>query len=174
LIKRPLFNKPKTPKLVPDQNLRHIHPVVKKMFQNLEIPQVPLAARLRYFSQAWENLTKDQEILSIIEEGYLIPFISEPKQIRVPKNPKVDREQKKLVQKEISEMLKKAAINVCKDQKDQFISTIFLVGKKDEGNRPVINLKQLNTSIPCQHFKMEGLHISNSCYSRGTTCASWI
>ncbi len=36
---------------------------------------------------------------------------------------------------------------------------LVLVGKKDGGNRPVINLKQLNAFVPYQSFKMEGLHL---------------
>ena len=43
--------------------------------------------------------------------------------------------------------------------KDQFVSHLFLVPKKDGEQRPVINLKVLNTFIPYKHFKMEGLHI---------------
>ena len=39
-----------------------------------------------------------------------------------------------------------------------FLSDLFLEGKKDEGNRPVINVKDLNSFIPYEQFKMEGLH----------------
>ena len=39
----------------------------------------------------------------------------------------------------------------------KFLSNIFLVGERDGGNRPVVNLRYLNQFIPYQHFKMEGL-----------------
>ena len=40
--------------------------------------------------------------------------------------------------------------------KDQFLSNIYVVKKKD-GGRPVINLKELNQYIPFLHSKMESL-----------------
>jgi len=68
------------------------------------------------------------------------------------------KKQEILIQKEIEEMLEKGAIQQAQPTVNQFLSSIFLVPKKDGGNRPVINLKKLNEFIPYQHFKMEGLH----------------
>ena len=56
-------------------------------------------------------------------------------------------------------MLEKGAIKEAIHCKDQFVSHLFLVSKKDRGKRPVINLKQLNTFIPYKYFKMKGLHL---------------
>ena len=42
-------------------------------------------------------------------------------------------------------------------QAGEFLSNISLVGKRDGGNRPVVNLRYLNQFILYQHFKMEGL-----------------
>ena len=42
---------------------------------------------------------------------------------------------------------------------DQFISNLFLVPKRDGKSRPVINLKDLNTFLQYDHFKMEGIHL---------------
>ena len=44
---------------------------------------------------------------------------------------------------------------------------LFLVEKKDGGNRPVINLKHLNQFIPYQHFKMEGFHWLGNILKKG-------
>ena len=70
----------------------------------------------------------------------------------------MSKDQKILVNQGISDMLKKGAIRECQPHPNQFVSTLFSVGKKDGGNRPVINLKNLNKLIPYQHLKREGLH----------------
>jgi len=152
----PVLNNLGFPVLVPDLDLKNVHPVIKSIFQGSVIQQFPLAGRLKNFQRAWEKLTKDQEILSIIK-GYQIPFITNPIQNSV-RNVQMKKEQKVLVDKEVSDMLRKGAIRLCQNQPNQYLSTLFLVGKKDGGYRPVINLKQLNKFIPYQHFKMEGLH----------------
>ena len=41
----------------------------------------------------------------------------------------------------------------------QFLSSSSLVGKKDRGSRPVINLKELNKVVHYACFKMEGLFL---------------
>ena len=55
-------------------------------------------------------------------------------------------------------LLEKGAIQKTETPREKFLSNPFLGGKKDGGNRPVINLKKLNTFIPYKHFKMEDLH----------------
>ena len=54
-------------------------------------------------------------------------------------------------------MLKKGSIRKFHPSKGEFVSNLFLEKKKDGGQRPVVNLKQLNAFIPYCHFKMEGL-----------------
>uniref|UniRef100_A0A1X7V9F4 Reverse transcriptase domain-containing protein n=1 Tax=Amphimedon queenslandica TaxID=400682 RepID=A0A1X7V9F4_AMPQE len=48
-----------------------------------------------------------------------------------------------------------------------FFSTLFLVPKKDGGQRPVINLKELNSFINAPHFMMKGIYTLKSLLQMG-------
>ena len=54
-------------------------------------------------------------------------------------------------------MLREGAIQQTEHQTGEFLSSSFLVGKRDGGNWPVVNLRYLKQFIPYQHFKIEGL-----------------
>ncbi len=58
-------------------------------------------------------------------------------------------------------MQSKQAISVLPQTKSNegFYSQLFLVPKKDGNQRPVINLKRLNTFEKTKHFKMDGIHM---------------
>ena len=53
---------------------------------------------------------------------------------------------------------KNAISRVCQKQ-EGFLSQLFMVPKKDGGQRPIINLKKLNSFVQTEHFKMEGIHM---------------
>ena len=129
------------------------HQLVKKLFCNLKIPTVLLTGRLVHFLGSWEKLTKDQNILQLVKE-YWIPFFYRPKQKREPEEINFSMYEKTTISLEVENLLKKGVVEQVCPQKQQFLSNIFIVKKKDGGNRPVINLKQLNQYIPLWHFKM--------------------
>lgn len=58
----------------------------------------------------------------------------------------------------IQKMLGEGTIRSVPPIKDQFVSNVFLVDKKDRGRHPVLNLENSNTFVPYHHFKMEDLH----------------
>ena len=62
------------------------------------------------------------------------------------------------MQAEIETMLRKGAIFERDHTQWEFISLLFLVEKKDRGQRPVINLKNLNFFGPYERFKMKNLN----------------
>ena len=132
-----------------------------------KIIQFALARRLKHFQKQWKVLTHDPNIIRMVK-GYKIPFSSVPFQKSLPHQKSLQKEELSLVREEIEPMLRKKAI---KPQKDQFLSNLFLIPKKDGEQRPVINLKQLNSHIPYVHFKMEGLHLLKEMLQEGTSCA---
>ena len=116
-----------------------------------------LAGRLRGYIDAWKVITRDQWVLNTIK-GYQIDFLSEPQQNILPHTPQVSVEQSLLIEEEIKKLLGKGAIMEVCNPRGGFYSNMFLVPKKDGGQRPVINLKALNTHVQTEHFKMEGIH----------------
>lgn len=68
-----------------------------------------------------------------------------------------DKTEIELIDNEIQILLSKSAIQISNPEKDEFISNIFLVQKKNGKYRPVINLKGLNQYVKYFHFKQENL-----------------
>ena len=68
---------------------------------------------------------------------------------------------------EVLEMMTKGAIQEAPRIGRGFISNVFLVPKKDGGQRPVINLKKLNEFVHTEHFKMEGIHLLKDLLKKG-------
>ena len=79
-----------------------------------------------------------------IVEGYQISFLCRPKPKREPKEINFSMQEKVTTTLEVENPFKKGAMEQVCPQKDQFLSNIFIVKKKDGGSRPVINLKELN------------------------------
>ena len=143
-----------------------MHPLVRALFPKNPIPEVPLAGRLKFFYSNWAKLTQDPNILNIVE-GFGIPFLENPVQENSPNPPVLNQKQSKLVKEDFREMLLKDAMQLVSPCKNQYLSNLFLVSKRDGGNRPVINLKHLNSFIPYQHFKMEGLNLLQNMLQKG-------
>ena len=132
-----------------------VHPLLRNLFPT-KIGEFPLAARIKYFTQNWEQVTKDPNILKLTK-GWIIPLLKKPFQTREPKPLSYSPEEKILIDTEVNEMLRKGAIMPVPPQKNQFISNLFLTTKKEGKYRPVVNLKNLNACIPYAKFKMEGI-----------------
>ena len=125
------------------------------------------AGRLSLFIPNWRVLTKDQWVLQTVTEGYHIPLLSAPKQEVIPHSPHFSSENQTLLQEEIQTLLEKQAIEIVPLQTMGFYSSMFMVSKKDGGQRPVINLKRLNNHVRSEHFKMESLHTVKSLLQKG-------
>ena len=157
-------------KLVPLTSMTLIHPEVRKLFAE-EIPNVlGLAGRLSQFVKQWKKITCNQEILSKVK-GYQIPFTNLPVQEKPPNTIKMSEQQSLLVDQKISELLEKGAIQRAEATQEEFLSNLFLVGKKDGGHRPVINLKKLNTFILTSTSKWKVCIVWNFFWKKTISCA---
>lgn len=124
----------------------------------MEREVIPVGGRISHFLENWKLITKDPWIIQCVE-GIQLDFTSTPYQPSLPNQPFFNQENQLLVDKEIQSLLDKNAITPSVLTKDTFISNIFLVPKKDGGQRPVFNLKHLNVFLKYEHFKMEGIHL---------------
>ena len=145
------------PELLNLSDYQKVHSFVKTLFKETR-EGFPLAGRLKFFLKKWGKVTNDSTILSIVK-GYSMDFVEIPYQPKTPRRAKLNQVQEQIVSQEVKEMLERGAIREAIHCKNQFVSHLLLVSKKDGGKRPVINLKDLNTFIPYKHFKMEGLHL---------------
>lgn len=120
-------------------------------------PLVPVGGRLANFASQWREITDDKYVLSVISQGYAIPFDSPPPMTRKPVFFSVrDESHVSLLLAEIDSLLEKRAVErVENHQSPGYYSRLFLVKKKNGKLRPVIDLSQLNKHIKLDHFKME-------------------
>ncbi len=122
--------------------------------------------RLAHYAYTWGKITKDQWVLSTIK-GYRMEFLATPFQSIRPHPPRFNKGQLVLVEQEVQKLQDKGAVVQLEEvPSNAFLSNLFLVPKKDGGQRPVINLKQLNTFVVSPHFKMEGIQTFKSLVKR--------
>ena len=126
----------------------------------------PVGGRLRHFLGNWKLLTQDNFILQIVQ-GLEIPFLETLMQICPCPCPQPNQKNCILIDQEVQMMISKEAVKQVSACPDQFLSPVFLVQKKDGGQRPVINLKRLNQYVEYQHFKLEGIQALKSLVKKG-------
>ena len=131
------------------------------------IDQDILFPRTHQFLGAWEQITNDPEILEIIE-GYSIKFQHTPFQMGPPPPLRNFSEgEMAAIDKEIVDLLKKGAIEVCSHTPGEFISNIFTVPKKSGGNRPAVDMRALNKFVEYIPFRMEDISLLKSVLRQG-------
>ena len=116
------------------------------------------AGRISLFRSNWKALTQEPWVIQTVLEGYHIPLLSAPLQQPPPCNPHLFTEDAAILEEKIQSLLQKQTICQISAPTEGFYLNMFIVQKKDGGQRPVINLKYLNKFVKSEHFKMEGLH----------------
>ena len=99
--------------------------------------------------------------------GYRLDWRSQPNQFHRPVTGSLNHLQSSAIAEEIPRLLEKGAIEEVPTLRQGFYSRLFLVPKKDQQMRPVINLRPLNNFLRHEHFKMEGIHIVKDLLRQG-------
>ncbi len=118
--------------------------------------KLPFAGRLKHFQVNWLCITKELWVLDTIK-GLRIEFLYPPSQLRKPLELTFSGREAEALLSEIKGMQSKQAISTISQPVGGFYSQLFLVPNKDGGQRPVINLKKLNSFVKTEHFKMESI-----------------
>ena len=169
------------PKKVSDQPKKHSHSRSRLDIEsrsasdqsNVESDESlspPVGGRLHSFRRDWQTNKCSPNVLNIITNGYVLPFLSKPNLVRFP----LILSEYKAHQKDqtlascIQSLLSKNAIERVKNVKSLgFYSCLFLVPKPHQRWRPVIDLSRLNTFLHIEKFKMETPESIRTSHSRG-------
>ena len=108
-----------------------IHPLVVSLFP-VNVKLMPSAGIARQFVKNWQKLANNPITLDIVR-GYEIPFILPQSKSRPPNLCELTTKTPDIVDQEVQDMLRKGAIEVSDSKEDQFLSSLFLVKKKDGG-----------------------------------------
>ena len=96
-----------------------------------------------HYLAALAQITKDPWIFDLIELGFKLELENVPTQNRQVASGLLTTEQKNLCDQEVLSLVQKGAIAV--SDAPGFFSPIFVIPKKSECFRPIINLKKLKT-----------------------------
>ena len=96
-----------TPQLL-DKDKSKVHPLIRNLFR-VKAREAPLAGRLKFYSENWEKLTQDVNILSIVQ-GFKIPFSQTPFQFGPPQLARMNQEERLQINSEIKEMFTAQAV----------------------------------------------------------------
>lgn len=136
------------PHLVTLENLKMVHPWIKNLIFCRNYPTSTACRKTKTFPASMEDPNKGSKY-SINCSGIQNGSVGNPIHVTPPPSANMNQEQRGQVNVEISEMSRKEAIHsTLHKKKGEFLSNIFLVGKKDGGNCTVINLNSLNSYYP--------------------------
>ena len=118
----------------------------------------PVGGRLQSFWEIWAHKGANPKVVSILKEGYVLPFKVRPPLVRDPLivsgyvNPIRDSHLQAAVQALIE---KKAVERVRVQTSLAFFNRLFIVPKPNHKWRPILDLSTLNQFLCVKTFKME-------------------
>ena len=124
----------------------------------LVVPSPPVGSRLHEFWEKWAALGVSPKVVSVLREGYTLPFQSRPYLTRKPTviSCYADPHRNIYLLEALHQLLNKNAVELIQNpQSLGFYNWLFLVPKPNNRWRPILDLSKLNEFLKTQSFKME-------------------
>ena len=118
----------------------------------------PVGARLHQFWEKWEALGSSPKVVTILREGYTLPFWFRPNLTRSPTviSNYVNPQRQSHLLEALYQLTNKNAVEPVTNQNSLgFYNRLFLVPKPNNRWRPIPDLSTLNTFLNTELFKME-------------------
>ena len=122
------------------------------------VPAPLVGGRLQPFWQTWARLGANSRVVSILKEGYVLPFKLKPPLVRHPlivsgyANPN----RNKFLREAVQNLVDKKAVEMVRVRASlAFFNRLFIVPKPNQKWRPVLDLSALNKFLSVKTFKME-------------------
>ena len=118
----------------------------------------PVGARLQQFWEKWEALGSSPKVVTILREGYTLPFLFRPNLTRSPTviSNYVNPQRQSHLLEALHQLTNKKAVEPVANQNSLgFYNRLFLVPKPNNRWRPILDLSTLNTFLNTESFKME-------------------
>ena len=121
-------------------------------------PSLAVGGRLQKFWQVWLTLGANPRVVSILREGYTLPFKIRPPLTRSPviKSGYAHPGKSKALCQAVTELIDKLVVEkVVIRSSLAFYNRLFLVPKSNQRWRPILDLSHLNLFLKPGTFKME-------------------
>ena len=115
-----------------------------------------MGGRTQFFQRQWLKITKDPFVLDTISCCQIDLNSEVDRSFRAPCIPFMPQETE-AIDHQVAELLRKHAITPTVREPRDFVSNIFVVPKKDNKFRMILNLKKFNSFVDKVSFKMETL-----------------
>ena len=122
------------------------------------VPNLLLGARLHHFWEKWAALGISPKVLTVLREGYTLPFHFRPNLTRSPTVTScyVNPHRNLYPLEALHQLFDKNAVEMVKNQQSLgFYNQLFLVPKPNNQWRPILDLSALNRFLKTESFKME-------------------
>lgn len=128
--------------------------------------QESVRGRLRRSYEFWRSIGASSMILKIINNGYFLPFIREPR-VATFKNHRSALQNSEFVMDAVQDLLKVGSIEEVSENDIIICSPLGVVPKKNKKLRLILDLRYLNDHLCVKKFKYEDLLIVSQIVSKG-------